>query len=162
VSEPAPHQIRLAQPRDARSVLRLGEATFVPASAQLGAVDWARRIDFAGFAYSGRLWVLELDRKIVGMIYLIGEPARLEIFALAVSPEFQRRGFGRALIEFAEREAHRREVGELCLQTPVQFLEAIAFYQRLGFVEAEQAELEGVRLLRLTKAVTGGATAPRP
>jgi len=97
--------------------------------------------------------VLELDRKIVGMICLIGASDRLEIFVLAVSPEFQGRGFGRSLIAFAEDEARRRGLGELCLQTPVQFLEAIGFYQRLGFVEIGQEELEGVRLVRMTKAV---------
>ena len=54
---------------------------------------------------------------------------------IAVQPDRQGRGLGRALIAFAEAEARRLGFAELRLYTHQKMTENIGFYKRLGFDE---------------------------
>ena len=84
----------------------------------------------------------------------------LLLFLVTVLPSAQRRGFGRALIEFAETEALRRGLVGLRLHTPQAFENAIGFYRHLGFAELAQEELYGHPFIFMMKRLN--ATAPRP
>jgi ribosomal protein S18 acetylase RimI-like enzyme len=52
---------------------------------------------------------------------------------LAVSPEFQRRGFGRLMMERAEHELRRRGCPKINLQVRASNHQVIDFYRRIGF-----------------------------
>lgn len=58
----------------------------------------------------------------------------LELKSLAVEPEFQRRGYGRALVEFAERQ-YRGRFHTLQVGTGDSPL-TLPFYERCGFVRS--------------------------
>ena len=64
--------------------------------------DYPRRIAV------GQAWVLEDGGHIVGILVLEATQAGFLLDNIAVLPEYQGKGQGRILIEFAEAEARRR------------------------------------------------------
>lgn len=59
----------------------------------------------------------------------------LYVDALAISPEFRRRGAARALLAEAEREARKRQLPAIALDTTIDNEPARALYDREGFDE---------------------------
>ncbi len=57
---------------------------------------------------------------------------------IAVSPEFQGQGVGRALIELAERKAKEKSYSELHLATHVLLQENISLYEYFGWEETNR------------------------
>jgi len=58
---------------------------------------------------------------------------RAEVLAIAVAPEFQRRGVGQELLQFAQKEAQKRGEQRLFLHTAKQNLAAQKLFLRNGF-----------------------------
>ncbi len=58
------------------------------------------------------------------------------LFNIAVDPDYQRRGFGRALLEYLIDELEKRGVVTLWLEVRASNAPAIALYENLGFNEA--------------------------
>ncbi|MGA8197911.1 MAG: GNAT family N-acetyltransferase [Acetobacteraceae bacterium] len=96
-------------------------------------------------------WVLEDAGEIVGILVLDQGPTELLLDNVAVLPERQAKGFGRALIAFAEAEAHRRGFGELRLYTHALMRENIELYRRIGFVETHRSSEKGYDRVYMTK-----------
>ena len=65
---------------------------------------------------------------------------------LAVDPEHQRAGYGRAIVEHAEKLLHDAGCPKINIQIRKDNREAIAFYERLGFKEDAVVSL-GKRLI---------------
>jgi len=83
------------------------------------------------------LFVADLDGKIVGMLAL--KPAENQLDQLFLHPDFQRRGIGRELLDFAKA----RSPGGLWLRTAEKNTRAIAFYEAAGFAfERREPRLE--------------------
>ncbi len=59
------------------------------------------------------------------------------LFNIAVSPDFQRQGLGRMLLEHLIAELEKRDVFTLWLEVRASNAPAIALYQSLGFNEAD-------------------------
>ncbi len=70
---------------------------------------------------------------------------------IAVLPDWQGKGHGRALIEFAESEARRRGWQELRLYTHALMTENIALYRRIGFTETRRVSEMGYDRIYMTK-----------
>ena len=70
---------------------------------------------------------------------------------VAVHPDMQGRGYGRALIAFAERVSIERGFTAIRLYTNEVMVENVRFYERLGFVETHRAEEKGFRRVYMTK-----------
>ncbi len=66
-------------------------------------------------------------------------------------PEGQGKGYGRALIEFAEAEARRRGFAEIRLYTHEMMTENIALYTRIGFEETHRVSEKGYDRVYMTK-----------
>lgn len=96
---------------------------------------------------SGSLLVAYVDDRPAGALGLqpVPEGCRIpgtgaesagELKRLFVGPEFRRRGVGRALMERAETEAHRRGYGSLVLTTSAEMMPlAQSLYESLGYEE---------------------------
>ncbi len=78
----------------------------------------------------GRLTVVEAEGRIAGFSIVGPEPGRLGL--LYVNPDFARQGVGRLLVEKIEAEALDRGLDLISLDSS---LNALAFYEKLGFVE---------------------------
>ena len=100
--------IRAAGNRDApamRDVVHAAYRHYIP---RIGKPPGPMLDDYAQRIADGQAWVLEDGGHIVGILVLEETPAGFLLDNIAVLPECQGKGHGRALIEFAEAEARRR------------------------------------------------------
>jgi ribosomal protein S18 acetylase RimI-like enzyme len=81
--------------------------------------------------------------NIAGIIVLILNSDHLLLDNIAVRPNYQGQGFGRVLIEFAEREAERLGYSRIRLYTHEKMTENIDLYRRIGFVESGRGQQGG-------------------
>jgi ribosomal protein S18 acetylase RimI-like enzyme len=73
-----------------------------------------------------KLWVVEVDRRPVAFMAMSGE----FIDRLYVHPDYQKRGMGKALLDFAQK----RSPEHLWLYTLQVNINARAFYEKNGFI----------------------------
>lgn len=92
-------------------------------------------IDYEEEIASFPVWVAEFDKEIVGGLILMFEDKYTTIANVAVHPDFQGKGLGRGLMNFAECEAKCRGYSEIRLATHVLLTENISFYLNLGWIE---------------------------
>ncbi|WP_254668068.1 GNAT family N-acetyltransferase [Variovorax boronicumulans] len=76
------------------------------------------------------------------------------IDVIAVHPDHQGSGAGRALLELAEREALRQGHASIYLFTNEKMTENLALYQRIGYVEFRRESLDGRTRVYLRKPLT--------
>jgi N-acetylglutamate synthase-like GNAT family acetyltransferase len=89
---------------------------------------------------------------VAGLIVLITAADHLLIENLAVGPDRQGTGIGRALMAYAESYAHQHGLRELRLYTNVAMLENLTLYSHLGYTE----------IARRTEAGFSASSSPRP
>ena len=141
----APLTIRSARPADAAGCVRIEAACFPPEqAASLQAME--ERIA----AYPRHVLLGEREGRLVGFAMgpVIGRPVIADemfadvschreegpyqsVFSLAVHPDFQRRGYGRQLLEALIRQARRegrRGVTLTCLDAKVGYYAAFGFH----------------------------------
>lgn len=71
------------------------------------------------------------------------EPDRISVRRLAVPPELQGRGIGRAMMAWAESEAERRGAHEVTVGVRLALEGNIAFFRRLGYEPAGEGAHPG-------------------
>jgi ribosomal protein S18 acetylase RimI-like enzyme len=100
--------------------------------------------DYAALIDAGAVSVLEdPDGAIAGIVVLIAKADHLLLDNIAVRPDRQGRGCGRALVSFAESEARRLGYSELRLYTHQKMTENLALYERLDFEEISRGHQDG-------------------
>jgi ribosomal protein S18 acetylase RimI-like enzyme len=154
-------RIRRARLRDLGAIKQLLDATYRERVAALGLETYHERMAASLWWYilNRRIWVLDDDGPLIGTIGLQDDTLNLYLFAVTIWPAMQGRGLGRMLIDFAEAQARQRGLRRLQLETPEGFVDAIAFYQRLGFVEVRRQDI-GYRSVVMLKR--WDTTAPLP
>ncbi len=87
----------------------------------------------------GELFALEENNEVRSVCLVTDEgDGVFEIKNLATAPQFQRRGFGRRLVEFVI--SHCRDRGTLLLVGTGRFTDTVDFYRKCGFVESHIVE----------------------
>jgi ribosomal protein S18 acetylase RimI-like enzyme len=143
--------IRPAAAADRAAVEAIVRAAYAVYISRLGKPPGPMLDDYAGLIAAGAVSVIDEHDGIAALIVLIPKPDYLLLDNIAVRPDRQGRGFGRTLIEFAEREATRRGYRELRLYTHQTMVENIALYTRLGFVETGRGREDGYDRVFMTK-----------
>jgi ribosomal protein S18 acetylase RimI-like enzyme len=146
--------IRLATSEDRAAVEAVVEAAYAPYVARLGRKPGPMLDDYAALIRSSRVHVLESNGGIAGVLVLIPEPGAMLLDNVALLPSHQGLGYGRRLLEFAERAAVAAGYGTIRLYTNEAMTENIALYSRIGFVETHRAEERGFRRVYMRKALT--------
>lgn len=91
------------------------------------------------------LWVAEVDGTVAGAVNIaapgsdmaeIAYDNELEFRMLAVHPDYQRRGVGRALVEHILQTARDHQLDRVALTTMASMTTAHAMYQAMGFQRA--------------------------
>ena len=146
--------IRRAEPEDRaaiESIVRAAYAVYIP---RIGKPPGPMLDDYAALIADGIVSVIEeADGEIAALIVLLAKPDHLLLDNIAVRPNRQARGFGRALIAFAEHEAKRLGFNAIRLYTHRTMIENIALYTRLGFAETGRAEQQGYNRVFMAKAL---------
>lgn len=93
------------------------------------------------------------DRNVVGAILLSDSPsdASVKVHNLVVAPSAQGKGYGRRLMDFAERVARGRGRPALTLFTNEVMWENLAVYAKMGFVEVDRRVEDGYRRVYFRK-----------
>jgi phosphinothricin acetyltransferase len=110
--------------------------------------------DYDARVRDGEAYVADDRGEIAGLIVLVPHDDHLTIENVAVEPQRQGLGVGRALLSFAEREARRRRLPELRLYTHVTMTENQALYRSLGYRETERRTDHGFERVFFTKTLS--------
>ncbi|MCW6160078.1 MAG: GNAT family N-acetyltransferase [Candidatus Micrarchaeales archaeon] len=86
--------------------------------------------------HDSETWVLkDQNGRFLGYLSIVDKPkeAALEILNIGIDPEFQGKGHGREMIEFAEKIAVESGRGKITTVTNKKNLKAIGFFKHLGY-----------------------------
>jgi ribosomal protein S18 acetylase RimI-like enzyme len=126
--------MRRASPTDIEVVKTISADAFLPYEATIGIVPGPAVEDYRPRIARGEVWLLEDGDDAIGVVVLEERPRHVAIYSIAVMPDRQRSGYGRALLAFAEERARAIGVGEVRLYTNQRMERNIAIYERWGFV----------------------------
>jgi N-acetylglutamate synthase-like GNAT family acetyltransferase len=118
--------LRRATPADApavRDLTRTAYAKWVPV---LGREPLPMTADYNAAVRDYIVDMLHLDGKLAALIEMCPEADHLLVVNVAVSPAYQGRGYGRALLVHAEELAVSLGLGELRLYTSVHLTENVS------------------------------------
>ena len=110
--------------------------------------------DYAALIRAERVYVIENDNAVQGLIVLIPEKNAMLLDNLAVSPVWQGMGIGRKLLEFAEQSARKARYRSIRLYTNEAMTENLTLYARIGYSETHRGEEKGLRRVYMTKQLT--------
>jgi glutathione S-transferase len=151
--------IRPALPHEADIVRDVVHAAYAHYVSRIGKPPGPMQDDYAQRVANHQVWVLDDAGDIVGILVLEVSAAGFLLDNIAVLPQFQGKGHGRALMQFAEAEAARRGYDDIRLYTHVLMTENIALYRRAGYVEMHRISEKGFDRVYMSKRLQQGETA---
>lgn len=143
--------IRKATFDDATAVSALTDAAYIAYIPLIGRKPQPMTADYAQMVVGNPVWLLELDSQLVGVLVLILEPDNMLIYSVAVQPEYQKQGFGRRLLAWAEQQAIQHGYHSIRLYTNERFEWNIRLYQRLGYEETGRESFPGTTIVHMVK-----------
>jgi GNAT superfamily N-acetyltransferase len=146
--------VRLAVLDDRAGVEAVVEAAYAPYVARLGCKPGPMLDDYADLITDCRVHVLDAGGFIAGVVVLMPQNDAMLLENVAVLPSCQGLGYGRRLLEFAERAALDAGYGAVRLYTNEAMTENITLYGRIDFIETHRAEEKGYRRVHMRKALT--------
>lgn len=130
--------IREACGDDAGALKACVVAAFQHYTARIGKPPGPMLLDFPAEIEAGHVWLAESDGVVTGALVQYETELGFYVDTVAVPPHLQGSGIGRALLQFAEREAIRRGYESIYLVTNARMTENHVFYPRIGYVEYER------------------------
>ena len=142
--------IRRASREDAATVSAITDAAYSKYIHRLGRRPEPMTVDYVEMISKHPVHLLLISDKPVGVLVLKHDDQTL-IWSVAVHPDYQRRGLGLRLLEFAEQEAYELGHKSIRLYTNSLFEENIALYKLLGYMETRREPFLGSTLVHMTK-----------
>jgi ribosomal protein S18 acetylase RimI-like enzyme len=143
-----------------QAVVRAAYAMYVP---RIGREPAPMSADYAALVAAGETWVAVEDGQVAGVLVIRPADGDLLLENVAVDPAHQGRGYGRALISFAEGRARELGLDAVELYTNEAMIENLALYPRLGFVETGRRAEDGYRRVFFRKRVdSSDSVSPSP
>jgi ribosomal protein S18 acetylase RimI-like enzyme len=127
--------LRPAQEADAPRLAEIATAAYGHYVERMGYEPRPMTDDYDEVVHRLSVTVAEVDGEVAGFVALGEEDEGYVVDNVAVSPEHQRAGVGRALLEHAEEEARRLGYDSIYLYTHETMTENIALYARIGYAE---------------------------
>jgi ribosomal protein S18 acetylase RimI-like enzyme len=147
--------IRRYEDADHDEVWRLHNLALERAGVHAGSGPWDRDFDDIRGMYlenSGEFLVGEYEGRIVAMGALRRTTAeRAEIKRMRVHPDFQRHGFGQAILQALESRAAELGYTILHLDTPAKQLAAQGLYEKNGYRQTGTTVLGGIESILYEK-----------
>jgi N-acetylglutamate synthase-like GNAT family acetyltransferase len=145
--------IRRATTADLTEIRRVINNAYSKYIERIGRPPAPMTTDYAAALEHSRMWVLEDGDAIVGTLVTEDREDHLLLETIAVAPGAQGSGYGRLLLERAERDAAELGVTEVRLYTNEAMTENLSFYPRHGYHETGRAVQDGFRRVFFSKAV---------
>ncbi len=145
--------IRRASTADLTEIRRLITDAYTKYIERIGRPPAPMTADYAEALEHSRAWVLESGGAIVGALVTEDRTDHLLLETVAVAPGAQGNGFGRLLLERAERDAVELGLTEVRLYTNEAMTENLTFYPRHGYRETGRAQQDGFRRVYFSKTV---------
>lgn len=143
--------MRPATADDVAAIEAIAQAAYSPYIERIGRKPGPMLEDYRQWVQAGGAHVLENAGNVQGFIILLDDGNALLLDNLAVAPDAQGLGFGRLLMDFAERQALDAGFMAIRLYTNEAMTENITLYTRRGYVETHRAEEHGLRRVYMTK-----------
>jgi ribosomal protein S18 acetylase RimI-like enzyme len=135
----APVKFRRTNPVDKEMIQRISADAYIPAyMAALGTIPKPATEDYGPRIEKGEVWVLEVEDEPTGIAVLEERPDHLLVYSIAVKPDAQRKGYGIALLNFADQQAIGLGLREVRLYTNERMEANLPLYRRHGFVEVSK------------------------
>lgn len=126
-------ELRRAKATDADAIRELTRAAYGKWVPLIGREPKPMVADYEAAVLAHRFDLLYVDGRLAALIETIREPDHLLVENVAVSPDFQGRGFGRGLMAHAETLARELGLATIRLYTNQRFVENVELYRRLGY-----------------------------
>jgi ribosomal protein S18 acetylase RimI-like enzyme len=136
-------QIVQATPGDARAVAECVRAAYAGYVELIGREPAPMTADYRALIDAGEVWVTKAGERVAGVLVLRPQPPALLLENVAVAPDRQGEGLGRALMAFAEDHARAEGLEEVVLYTNERMTENLRFYPALGYVETGRGMQDG-------------------
>ncbi len=137
-------EIRQYAPTDSEAVIHLHNVALEAAGAHVGNGPWDSdllNIEGVYLENNGTFLVGLLDGQIVAMGALRKiSDEKGEIKRMRVLPQFQRQGFGQAILDVLEKEVVAKGYKTLCLDTTVLQVAAQKMYLKDGYIEVRRTK----------------------
>jgi len=128
--------MRRASLDDVNAVRRISADAYIPAYiAVLGTIPKPATEDYRRYIEKGEVWILDVDGEPTGIVVMEVNADHLLIYSIAVRPNAQRKGYGKALLDFADNRAIELGLHEVRLYTNERMERNLTLYRRHGFVE---------------------------
>jgi GNAT superfamily N-acetyltransferase len=135
--------LRPAIATDAESLAACVARTFEPYVVRIGKPPGPMLEDYADVIEKRDATVAEIDGMLAGVLVLASTEQAFRLDIVAVEPQIQGQGVGRALLEYAERRAKRAGFRSIYLSTNAKMTENQVLYTRIGYVEYERRREDG-------------------
>ena len=135
--------IRPAAIDDLPEIQRIVHDAYVKYVDRIGKPPAPMLDDYRKHILACEAWVMLNGTDMTGVLILVPHADHLLLDNVAVDPRFRGKGIGRALIEFAEREAARRGYNEIRLFTHQKMHENLLMYPHLGYEETGRGIQDG-------------------
>ena len=143
--------IRPATLEDIAQIEAIVEAAYSPYIERIGRKPAPMLDDYTSQVLARRVHVLAHEHTLSGFVVLIDTENYLLLDNIAVSPAVKGQGYGRQLLDYAERHAREAGYPSIRLYTHEAMSENIALYTRRGFVETHRVEENGLRRVHMSK-----------
>ncbi|MGW6569017.1 GNAT family N-acetyltransferase [Streptomyces sp. NPDC054975] len=134
------HDIRPATPSDVPAVRAVTDAAFTHYIDRIGLVPAPMEYDHAANVAAGRVFVV--GDPVTGLVVVIPEADHLYLDEIAVHPDAQGTGLGRALLDWVDARARGLGLPEVRLLTNAMMWENQKLYERYGY-ELVERRLDG-------------------
>jgi GNAT superfamily N-acetyltransferase len=145
--------IRPAIPSDAAGIRDLTRAAYSKWVALIGREPVPMQADYERAVAEHTIDLLIVDGALAGLVETILRPDHLWIENVAVAPERQGRGFGRLLLDHAERRTLQAGRPEIRLLTNRAFAANLELYARRGYVVDRTEPFRGGTTVHMSKRI---------
>jgi GNAT superfamily N-acetyltransferase len=145
--------VRLATAGDAAAALACVAAAFEPYIERIGKAPAPMLLDYPTLITEGCVWVAQLSTEVEGVLVQYETPDGFYVDTVGTSPRARGTGVGRALLEFAEREAIRRGFTSVYLCTNSKMTENQVLHPKIGYVEYDRKMAAGYDRIFYRKAL---------
>ena len=144
---------RVATAGDRPAIEAIVRAAYSPYVSRIGRKPGPMLDDYDALIREGRVYVVGRGGAVNGVLVLIPGQDAMLLDNVAVAPDAQGSGVGRAMLEFAEKAARDAGYGTVRLYTNEAMTENLGLYAKIGYAETHRAEEKGLRRVYMAKAV---------